>query len=70
MEGTYKHSFDRFYFTNKWLHKNRFNRMDTTFIGITRWFCSPSNYAIKFCFFGLECHVWMTRKYIPKSNNQ
>ena len=64
MKGKYKHRFDRVYFINRWLHKNRHSRGDITIIGISRWFSGPHDYRYSLCFFGLEAHLWFKRTFI------
>ncbi|HTJ52571.1 MAG TPA: hypothetical protein VL443_24115 [Cyclobacteriaceae bacterium] len=57
----YVTKFNRIYFTNRWkiIHKRLlFDASDPVYIGIQHWYCSWDSYAIRFCFFGFEMHVW------------
>lgn len=50
MKGHYKHSFYRLYFTNKWLHKNRFNRADIAFLVLLVGFVVLQNIQLDYAF--------------------
>lgn len=63
MKRKWNHKFDTIYFKNRW---KEHHRGDWTIIGLHRWYHSVTEYCYRFCFFGLECHIWMKRSLINK----
>lgn len=61
-----KHSFDELHFKNRWRQPKYARSSDWTIFGIHKHWFSPYEYDVRFCFFGLECHVWMKRKFIER----
>lgn len=59
----YKHTFDRFVFTNRWKQSGRMRCWgDYTLIGICRFRFSSTEYEWRVCFIGFELRIWMIRK--------
>lgn len=62
----YKIKFDRINFSNRWKQSRIGRGSDWTIIGISEWWCSPTEFCYKICFFGLDLKIWFSRIF---SNN-
>lgn len=58
-----KYKFRRINVRNRW--NERFYKLNEgTIIGIDIWWCSPKDFAIKFCLFGFDVQIWIEREFI------
>lgn len=63
MEGNYRIRFDEIVFSNRWRRK-KYSRDGTWVIfGVQKWWAGPRDFCYKFCFFGLELHLWFFKEF-------
>lgn len=61
MKAKYRHIFDRIVFRSRWTDKYT-RGSDWTIIGIHQHWFGAGEYEYRFCFFGLEIHMWFIIK--------
>lgn len=56
------YKFERLFVKNRFKEKKSRKDGDRVIFGVQKWWSSPDEYCYKFCFFGLEIHVWFKRR--------
>ncbi len=65
-KSKYKYSFDRLVFNNRWMCKKHHRSDDWLIFGVQMWWFSSTEYEYRIGFFGIECRIWMKRKFIQR----